>query len=104
MNTYDLTPALVMPNAFTYAGVACDVHVYEDDTSSDASWTLEASHVGHANDGNVYPTSFALIEAMGYIESNLDALDVHGDDLGELVTALIATVRNLITVGTFGGN
>ena len=103
MNTYGLTQALVMPNAFSYAGHTFDLHIFEDATSSDASWTLEASHVGHAENGEVYPSAFANIEASGILEDGLDTLGVHGDEMGELVAGLIKAVRGLIANGIFKG-
>ena len=103
MNTYGLTQALVMPNAFSYAGHTMDVHIFEDAESGDASWTLEASHVGHAENGDVYPSAFALIEAMGIIENGLETLGVHGDNMGDLVAGLINGVRGLIANGIFKG-
>lgn len=103
MNTYGLTQALVMPNAFSYAGHTMDVHIFEDAESGNASWTLEASHVGHNENGDVYPHAFALIEAMGILEDGLTTLGIHGDEMGELVAGLINGVRGLIANGIFKG-
>jgi hypothetical protein len=99
---YGVHPTVTLHNQFMYAGHVFAVLVYQDDTSDDASWSLESTFAGSYL-GGTYPTMYAVIEAVECIEDALSVQGIHGDNIFTLVNGLLGTVRELIANGTFGG-
>lgn len=69
----DMTPAVTLRNAITYMGHTMDVHLFEDETGFDVSWTVEITD-SRTIEGGLYPHNHAEIGACYIIADELENL------------------------------
>jgi hypothetical protein len=95
---FDLTPAVIIPNRFIYAGHSMTVGIFEDETSEDVSWTI-ASTGATPIEGGTYPTNFAELEACEIISNEIISWKTSVDTASEMATVIETNIARCISKG-----
>lgn len=86
----DTIPRVTLRNAITYNGHTMHIHLFEDPTGFDVSWTVETVD-SRTIEGGLYPVNFAEIEACQIISEQLENMP-EAQGLAESAKAILEAV------------